>query len=377
MKIFSILLDKLKNLVSWHVFPTKADLGLKSMIEVVFYFLIAIALFLTYNLWHEVPVRTIVLQTEFEPNKAHTDMDTIFKTLNIQISIPMTKTTLDPDGQPKCVLNLSLDKSNKKNSNINLKINDSTSLSKDMEFLSNSTSYNQSENKNITETYPQLFAEKDLLYFAYGYNCNPLNTMALRNSEQLDPEKKYYSKILRNRNFFTRKNFEYYSDSLGQIISYTFTSGDLASPVWYRLEDISQSYFNIRLMSKTIDSLAFRIDFVGVVDFSDMIPQPDEQGVGYIEFRQKEKIKTIQEKGLLFHANFKELENRQTVRLLFISVLLGGIVSIGFAVLFVGFCHFFSWTRKHKKEGFAIVFIVVMLLLWYFNVLGTIGMYFW
>ncbi len=374
MKIFRLLLNKLKNYISWHIFPTKADLGLKSMMEVIFYFVISVILFLTYNLWHEVPVRTIVLQTEFEPNKAYTGTDTVFKNLNILLSIPMTKSTLDSNGEFKSSLDFTLDYSNKKQNNISLKTNDSISLSKDMEFLSNSTTYHQSENKKITEAYPQ-YKEKDLLYFAYGYNSNSLNTMGLRNYEGLDSIHDSYGKILRSRKYFTRKNFGYFKDSLGIRIAASYGSGDLASPVWYRFEDISQSYFNIRLMSKTIDSLALRIDFVGVVDFSNMIPQPDEQGMGYIEFRSKDKIKTIQEKGVLFHANFKELENRQTVRLLFVSVLLGGIVSIGFAVLFIGLCHFCSWMQKHKKKGYVIVFIVLMLLLWYFNVLQTIGMY--
>ena len=155
MKIFRLLLNKLKNYISWHIFPTKADLGLKSMMEVIFYFVISVILFLTYNLWHEVPVRTIVLQTEFEPNKAYTGTDTVFKNLNILLSIPMTKSTLDSNGEFKSSLDFTLDYSNKKQNNISLKTNDSISLSKDMEFLSNSTTYHQSENKKITEAYPQ------------------------------------------------------------------------------------------------------------------------------------------------------------------------------------------------------------------------------
>lgn len=95
----------------------------------------------------------------------------------------------------------------------------------------------------------------------------------------------------------------------------------LVSPNWYSLFDISQSYFDIKLLGESIDSITLKFDFVGATDFSQMDPKPDAIDMSSITFSDPVKIAQIKKNGLMFHAHFKEKDGVQKIRLFAITAL--------------------------------------------------------
>lgn len=120
-----------------------------------------------------------------------------------------------------------------------------------------------------------------------------------------------------------------------QMVFYDPFELALGDPGWFTLEDISQAYYKFNLKSQTIDSLYLRIDFVGAATFSTIDPAPDVITMSSIAYDNPEKIKKIKEKGLFFHVKFSELENRQNVRMFFLTAIMSALftIFIGFLVL--------------------------------------------
>ena len=87
----------------------------------------------------------------------------------------------------------------------------------------------------------------------------------------------------------------------------------IGDPGWFTLNDISQAYFKFNINTSSIDSISLFIDFVGATEFSLMDPIPDRTTISGISFFEPEKIEKIKTRGLLFHAKFVELENRQNI----------------------------------------------------------------
>lgn len=109
----------------------------------------------------------------------------------------------------------------------------------------------------------------------------------------------------------------------------------IGDPGWFSFEDISQAYYHFSIISETIDSIQLRINFVGSTEFSELVPEPDEITMSSIVYSNGEKIAKIKKDGLLFHVKFTELENRQTVRMFFLTAVMSGLftIFIGFIVL--------------------------------------------
>lgn len=107
-------------------------------------------------------------------------------------------------------------------------------------------------------------------------------------------------------------------------------------PSWFRLEDISQAYYNVKLESATIDSIILKFDFVGATNFSLINPEPDKITMSSIEFSNPEKILDIRLNGLKFHAKFIELENKQNIRLFAITTIIGSMFVILMGIIFFG-----------------------------------------
>lgn len=124
----------------------------------------------------------------------------------------------------------------------------------------------------------------------------------------------------------------------------------LGNPGWFALEDVSQTYFKLKLRTFDIDSLALKIDFVGATEFLEMQPKPDETGMSYVKFTNLAKIRQIQENGLLFHAQFRELENRQSVRIFFLTALLSvNVISLIVFMFFASYKMINAWREKRVK----------------------------
>lgn len=152
------------------------------------------------------------------------------------------------------------------------------------------------------------------------------------------------------------------------LVSYV----SLQPPGWFNLYDISQGWFDIRLNTQTIDSVALTINFVGATEFFPMNPEPDEKGSNYIMFVDPYKIHQIRKKGLVFFAKFKELENRQNIRCFAVTAIFSGllIVLITFFVLglyrapriirktarYDDMQKWFAYQRRHNANVFDVFF---------------------
>lgn len=110
----------------------------------------------------------------------------------------------------------------------------------------------------------------------------------------------------------------------------------MSNPGWFAAFDISQAYYDIKLLSSTIDSLTLEIDFVGATNFSRMEPEPDIVTMNSVKFTQPEKILTIKKNGLRFHAKFIEMENRQTIRIFFLTAIMCSLISLFMMFVVVG-----------------------------------------
>ena len=108
----------------------------------------------------------------------------------------------------------------------------------------------------------------------------------------------------------------------------------MTTPRWGRLEDISQSYVNLKLNSCTIDSIQLTIDFVGVTEFSRMNPEPDIVNMNSIVFTDPVKLYKIRNHGLQFHAKFVELQNFQQIRVFSVTAIMSAFV-LGFVVFII------------------------------------------
>lgn len=121
----------------------------------------------------------------------------------------------------------------------------------------------------------------------------------------------------------------------------------LSSPSLFRLEDISQAYINIKIKSTTIDSIVYKIDFVGATQFSKMEPEPDIVDMSYIIFNDPQKIMKIKLDGLHFYAKFQELENIQEIRVFTVTAIMSAFV-FAFVVFIIS--AFFKMRRRYKRN---------------------------
>lgn len=91
-------------------------------------------------------------------------------------------------------------------------------------------------------------------------------------------------------------------------------------PNIFKLKDITQAYYRIKVNSKTIDSLRVIADFVGATEFSGMESRPDIISMSSIEFNDFQRKPVLNE--ITFHASFKETENIQVVRCFFLTAFM-------------------------------------------------------
>lgn len=116
-------------------------------------------------------------------------------------------------------------------------------------------------------------------------------------------------------------------DSVGYHISGTNSYHQLVKPSIFSLYDMSQSYYYISLNGE-FDRGYIEIDCTGATDFSDMYPQPDLKTMSSVIFTNEEKIRIIKSNGLKFHAEFKELKNKQNARVFVLSAVMSALIAI-------------------------------------------------
>lgn len=376
------ILEKIKKNVTWHLYPKPDDLNLKSVVEFVFYLFITLLLLLIFFYWHKVPERNIVLVVDNVKCNLKIPADSAISTnANICLNIPMTNRESNNNEGFSTSFSFYGKIINKKDKDSIDRIKDSililttgteSDLYKEIN-LSNRTKILD----NFLESHQDL--NNNIFYFAYGYNKSEINSYNQKpylnyiasKFDNSEDSLGMLSYVTSTKKYFCRSEF-YISKTFGLEQQNIYSRGELGGPIWYRFEDISQSYYNIRLCTNSIDSLTLKLDFNGVVDFSNMIPEPDIKGMGFIEFQNQDKIRQIQQNGLQFYGKFKELENMQTVRLLAVTTILGGIIILYVAVFFIACYHFFRWMRNNIIKGILILTIIILIIFYFFHLLDPL-----
>ncbi len=380
-KFLRFIYEKIARHLKWHFFPSKNELGLKSFVEFFFYFLISLILVFFFYNWNTVAVRTIAINLDKVERSSQNSSDSLYTYGGeLELKMPMTKSVADNKSYkirywvyesphkkgylPKII------NSNYKNQIVSER---DSLIIQSIKLENNRSVIDNLKNKYLHVKY------KYISYFAMAYNTNPFNSINGAGyynytNDTINNSYNYYYRE-DNNNICMRK--QSIMDNMSIERTDKITLGSLSSPVWYRLEDISQSYFNIRILTTTLDTLKLKIDFVGATEFSKMYPEPDSIGMSFVEFHNKWKIHEIIEKGLLFHAKFKDLENAQTVRMFFITAVLGGLVIIFVGLFFVASYHFGKWCKLNPKKGYSIIGIIIIFFLYYFNVFSSIALLFY
>lgn len=108
-------------------------------------------------------------------------------------------------------------------------------------------------------------------------------------------------------------------------------SKKLTKPSIKSLYDISQSYFKFTIDIPTeIDKGALVFDFGGAIELSNIYPEPDSLAMSGMIYTSLSKIEYIRNRGLWFHAKFKQMENIQILRMFILTTLLGFFVALLF-----------------------------------------------
>ena len=117
-------------------------------------------------------------------------------------------------------------------------------------------------------------------------------------------------------------------------------------PGWLDRHDISQGWYHVSLKSSAIDSIRLTINFVGATSFYPMKIEPDEVGSNYISFSDSKKILQIRKEGLSFYAQFKELENKQSIRCVAVTTFISGLLIVILTFIIIGAYRSFRIIRK-------------------------------
>ena len=386
-KIIETLISKIQGLLTWHLFPKSEDLKLKSALECLFYLVVTCSLLSLFYYWNKVPNRKIYIAVSKLQDKS-IDPHLVQDSAAAFITCYMPKTTVRTSRNAAAII-----------FSYSTRYKWKDSLANRKQFIWPSPKYNLSKEDSVIldiisieknrdllgklkSSYPQV-SDYNIYYNAVANDQNPLNSF--------DTKEREYPYPLKNEAGEKTGEFCYvrgnYTSSLSYRCEdfafkeaddeYSFNSyGALAKPSWYKFEDISQSYYNIRLLCSNLDSLVLTMDFEGAVEFSNMYPEPDDIGMSFISFYDKSKILYIIKHGLVFHAKFKELENMQTIRMFAVTAILGGIAVVYVGLFFIALAHFFRWFKRHPYGGISIIILLILIIFECFNLFAPIKYYF-
>lgn len=288
------------------VFPND-PIDLQSIIEIVVssaLFFICLFLFL---MWNEVPVKV------FEVNTESLEEDGKFG-CNLKISIPMTthQEFIEDSIHPNGGLGISFFKD---------------TIHKSIYIPYGEKLYLDSLRNEFDVRFP-LSTNK---FYSYSVQSMPSALFLCPTRDSLT--KLWYMRSGKNSKGLWQETYRYLETEatiwqrrhwFDDIIK--LTPLPLETPKWSRLEDISQSYIELHLNSVTIESFIIKMDFAGVTEFSIINPKPDIMTMSGIEYSDSAKIALIKKHGLRFHAKFKELENRQQIRLFLVTAIMSGLL---------------------------------------------------
>ena len=113
--------------------------------------------------------------------------------------------------------------------------------------------------------------------------------------------------------------------------------------------DVSQSYYDIRF-DTDLDSGRLCFDFVGVTEFSNMVPAPDTITMNSIIFSGKDKIRDLKSNGLKFHAKHIELQGFQNSRVFFLTTMMSALFAIFVTFIVLGLLKLAHRTKSSTEE---------------------------
>lgn len=387
-KIIETLISKIQGLLTWHLFPKSEDLKLKSALECLFYLVVTGSLLSLFYFWNKVPDRKVYIAVSKLQDKSK-DSHLVQDSATAFITFYMPKTTVRTS-RNAAEINFTY--------STRYKLKDS--LANRKQFIWPSPKYNLSKEDSVILDIIRIEKNRDLLgklkssypqasdyniYFnAVAHDQNPLNSFDRKEVEYAYLLKDETGKA--NGTSFcyikgnSTSNLAYRCEDVAfkeAVDGYSINApGALAKPAWYNFEDISQSYYNIRLLCSDLDSVVFTMDFEGAVEFSNMYPEPDITGMHFIRFKDKSKILYIIKHGLVFHAKFKELENMQTIRMFAVTAILGGIAVVYVGLFFIALAHFFRWFKRHPYGGISIIILLILIIFECFHLFAPIKYYF-
>lgn len=373
------LFFKNKFQTSW--FFQRIDISVRSGFSIIIFLILLISLVIIFYLCNQVPTREFdlnveLLKTQFEYKDNNGSYSEPYADLTIEIPMSMQSERFNGTSG---YLHYTI---GPKNKNID---KDSTLLDRYFYTYNFNTEridtivydnpdnllsfhyYNKKQNDIFSRIKPQLLNEinndnridntykANVFFIDFTQKTNERLFGIFRESESLQEyssttsnDKCYCIQSLTgNKDSIRSKNL--YGSSLftmtGDVIQ---NRGALATPGWFNLSDISQSYFNIKLSSATINNFTITINFRGVSQFSVLDPVPDKINMSSITYYNLEKISKIKKDGLKFHVIFPELQNKQTVRTFALTAIMSVIFTFIISDLILLSIN--AWRRKKKKN---------------------------
>lgn len=351
-----MFLKKVREFFSWHLLPEE-PIKIKSVVEIVIFFLVAWGLIFLFITWNEVPIRHIKIYSEAINYRDDFNNDSVhylpYRVLRFRIP------TTDNKELVKDSVRLYIKQGFFQYEQVR--------NTERWKIIIGGGVCGYARESSILESFkskycPQYSGENlmwDSIVMNRPYYTSPFskgNTIVKKEltGDTLHPV--YYDACVNDtlywRTYYGYKfRYNYDVNEMSGKESTSITSGmnifsylydiifgsgtQLEIPRWGRLEDISQAYYDVELVSASVDSIRLCFDFMGAVDFSKMTPEPDIESMNYIEFNDIRKIKEIKNSGLKFHVVFKELAIRQEIRLFFVTAILSGLftVFLGFIIL--------------------------------------------
>lgn len=315
-------------------------LSLMSKYELICYFaVLCLTCFLLIK-WHSIPQRSFDIEME----RLSQNKDNNSSCLDLSIRIPMSYVAANKDDGNIKVEFITTEKQAHELYAIVLFENTRDKL---IDSLKNV----------VSEQYPDI-KPFDLKYSIFYYKETrrlPMSNQYLRlNSEfnkddsaLLKKERIAYRKTILSHRQLTSELFisEYLPATLNENAHIGSTG--ITRPKWYSLYDISQSYFNVIIHTYTIDSLNATFDFVGATDFYEFDNTLHSSKITASKIEYQCPIQHMDNE-IKLYLRFKDLENIQTVRIVVVSAILGGLVTIflAFIIIFI-----YRLYRYHKLNS--------------------------
>lgn len=138
----------------------------------------------------------------------------------------------------------------------------------------------------------------------------------------------------------------------------------LKTPSFFALRDVSQAYYEYRVISHSLDSIYLNISFLGAAEVSPSAVDTytlSGSRISYnlntferaITYRNNKHIENSNEKIIRFHVKYKDMENTQSRRVFLVSSIISGLITVFIAFLII-FIYRLILSIKERRSKFRI-----------------------